>query len=355
MKNKINILTDWWWEILIYQLKDFLPSYISIERLNKWLLWKKSFDWWELNNALKMRKYEDDKDFSILHYNNWLDPVICKIPKNKITIFESHSIHFWLNLRNTLYDLETRTKKILWYFIHYIYMIFFYFRINKFDLYFTSIPAALPFAKKYRKDAFWLPNAIDFKLFEKEYELLDLDKEFINIFLPSAIRIQKNQLKAWEIIDNIFKKNHKVKIYAIKHNSSNNKLVWNFLEKYKDSIVWLPIIERDNIWKYYKSDWDLVLWSLWPYDDYAMLNMIELEAMACKAPIVAMDSFEIIKTKYDDIEKLAFKILEDKEFKKNYIERNYNYVKKVHSLESVSKIYLEKLKPLLKSKFNIEI
>lgn len=352
MKNIITILTDWWGEILIYQLEKFLPN-IKIERLNKWLLWKKSFDWWELNNALKMRSYEDDNTFDILHYNNWLDPIICKIPKNKITIFQSHSIHFWLDLKNTLYDLETGFKKFLGFFIHFIYKIFFYFKIKKFDLYFTSIPAALPYAIKFRKDAIWLPNAIDFELFDREYETIELDKNYINIFLPSAIRIQKNQQKAWEIIDIFCRKHQNIKIYMIRHSSSNYKLVKMYLEKYKDNIIWLPIIERIKIWSYYKTDWDLVLWSLWYSDDYAMLNMMELEAMACKSPIVAMDSFEIIKTKYSEIDNLALKLLEDKDFKNEYIEKNYEYVKKIHSLENIAEIYLENLKPFLKSKLNL--
>ena len=353
MRNKINILTDWWWEILIYQLQKKLSSYFYIERLNIWLLWKKSFDWWDFKNSFLMRKFEDDSRFMILHYNNWLDPIICKIPKNKITIFESHSIHFWLDLKNALYILDTPLKKNIGFFIHFIYKIFFFFKIKKFDLYFTSIPSALPYAKKIRSDTIWLPNAIDFELFDKEFNTIKLDKKYINIFLPTSVRIIKNQTKAWKIIDNLSQKYKNIKIYIIKYPISNYKLINKYLKKYKDNIIWLPLIKRELIWKYYKADWDLVLWSMWPYKNYSMLNMIELELMACKAPVVAMDSFEIIKTKYDDIEKLSWKVLENKDFRNYYIKKNYNYVKNIHSLENVSKIYLKNLKPFLEDKLGI--
>lgn len=343
MKNKLKILTDWWWEILIYQFNNYIDN-IEIERLNKWLLWKKSFDWGELKNSLKMRSFEKDIRFDILHYNNWLDPIICNIPKNKFTIYESHSIHFWLDLFNSLYVIESPIKRFLGFFIHYIYFILFYFKIKKFDLYFTSIPSALPYAKKIRKDAIWLPNAIDFKLFEKDYDLLKLDKNYINIFLPTSVRVLKNQRKAWEIIDKIFYKYSNIRLYIINHNWSNYNLIYDYLEKYRNNIVWLPMIDRESIWCYYKSDWNLVFWSLWHKDNYAMLNMIELESMACKAPIVAMDSFEIIKVKYNDIESLAFKIIEDKIFRNNYVNKNYEYVKNIHSLENVSNMYINTIK-----------
>ena len=71
----------------------------------------------------------------------------------------------------------------------------------------------------------------------------------------------------------------------------------------------------------------------------AMLNMVELEAIACRAPIVAMDVFEIIKVPYDKIMDLSFKVLENKDFKKTYIDTNYNYVKNTHSVENVAKLY----------------
>ena len=347
--TKLKILTDSWWEILIYQLAQ-VSDFFSIERLNKDLLGKKSFDGSEFKNALEMRKRELDSTYDILHYNNRMDMVLCRIPSRKVTIYESHSIHFGLDLKNTLYDLETPWKKFTGFFIHFIYKIIFFFRIKKVDVYFTGIPSPLPYAQKFRKDAIRLPNAIDFPLFERHYGAISLDKSFINIFLPSAIRVQKYQQKAWEIIDNMSQKYDNIKIYTIDHKTSNHKLVKTYLDKYADRIVWLPMVPREDIGNYYTADFDLVLWSLWPYDDYAMLNMMELECMACKAPIVAMDSFEIIKTPFAQIEDLAWRVLEDVMFRKEYVQRNYDYVKRVRSLESVHKLYYDTLKPIVLKK-----
>lgn len=352
--NKIKILTDSRWEILIYQLEK-VSNVFSIDRLNKDLLGKKSFDGSEFKNALEMRKRELDKEYDVLHYNNRMDMVLCRIPSSKVTIYESHSIHFGLDLRNTLYDLETPWKKFSGFFVHFIYKFIFFFRIKKVDVYFTGIPSPLPYARKFRKDAIWLPNALDFELFEKHYDVISLDKAFINMFLPSAIRVQKYQQKAREIIDNMSKKYPNIKIYTIDHKTSNHKLVKNYLEKYKDKITWLPMVPREEIGRYYKSDFDLVLWSLWPYDDYAMLNMMELECMVCKSPIVAMDSFEIIKTPFNKIEELAWKILEDPMYRKEYVQRNYDYVKRVRSLENVHKLYYDTLKPIILKKLKKSI
>lgn len=355
MKNKLNILTDWWWEILIYQFQKFLPKGINIERLNKGILGKKSFDGWDFKNALLMRNYESHNDFPILHYNNWLDPVLCKLPKDKVTIFESHTIQLGFSLYNSVYILDWFIKRVLAFFVHFIYKVLFIIYIKKIDVYFVSIPSIMQYASKVRKDVVWLPNAIDFSVFEKNQKTIDLDKNYINIFLPTSVRKIKNQQKAWEVIDNISKKYNNLRIYIINHNTSNYSLIDNYIKKYKDCITWLPLVNREDIGWYYKTDWDLMFWSLWYNDDYAMLNLIELEAMVCKAPVVVMDSFEIIKVKYKDIEQLAWNLLEDKDFKKKYIKRNFNYVKDVHSLESVSKIYIDTLRPVIKRKLGVTI
>jgi len=338
MKNKLKILTDGWWEILIYQLKDFLD--FDIQRLNKWILKKKSFDGGDFKNALIMRKFENNNDFQIIHYNNWLDPLLCSVPKNKVTIFQSHGIHIGLWFRNSMRALEKPYKIFIWAPLHILYQLFLRYKIHKFDVYLTSIPSALPYAQRFRKNAIWLPNAIDFNFFNKDIWCLDLDHNYINIFLPSAIRILKNQRKAWEIIDVISQKYpNRIKVYIIEHPGSNEQLVKDYLKKFDKHIIWLPLIDRERISIYYKSPWDLVLWNMCQHPTNAMLNMIELEAMACKAPIVAMDVFEVIKVSYDKIEELALKVLEDTWYRKEYVKRNYSYVKSKHSIENVSKRY----------------
>jgi len=76
--------------------------------------------------------------------------------------------------------------------------------------------------------------------------------------------------------------------------------------------------------------------------------MIENEAMACKAPVLCCDLNEIIFEPLEKLEDLAYKIIEDKKYRNWYIERNYDYIKKVHSCEAVAKIYEEDIKELMK-------
>ena len=99
---------------------------------------------------------------------------------------------------------------------------------------------------------------------------------------------------------------------------------------------------------YYSANRDLLLGSFFLEKPYAMLNMIENEAIACKAPVLCCDLNEVIFEPLENLEDLAYKIIEDKEYREWYIERNYQYIKKTHSCEAVVKIYEEDIKELMK-------
>jgi hypothetical protein len=59
--------------------------------------------------------------------------------------------------------------------------------------------------------------------------------------------------------------------------------------------------------------------------------MIELEAMACKAPIIVSDLNELIFKNFVELKELAFNIIENKDFREKYIEKNYEYILSKHS------------------------
>jgi hypothetical protein len=70
---------------------------------------------------------------------------------------------------------------------------------------------------------------------------------------------------------------------------------------------------------------------------------VELEAMACGGPIITLDKYEINTYPLNDLEKLAFKLLENKDFKNRYIKKNIVYINKMHSPNSVSKLNIENI------------
>lgn len=96
--------------------------------------------------------------------------------------------------------------------------------------------------------------------------------------------------------------------------------------------------------EYYSHDWDLVIGNLYGEKPYAILNMIELEAMAHRLPIIAIDHYEILKYPLSDISIIAKKLITDKGYKQEYVERNLAYIYESHSPQSVAQIYSSNLK-----------
>lgn len=345
MKN-IKILTNWWWEILIKPLEKYFNN-INILWLNK----DKLYHYNDYNSFLFIKKELKNNKYDLVHLNCWFDLFFLNKKRWVNYIFESHSIHPGISLKYSILFSESFIKKIIIFLFYPFFKLLFIYKIKKIDLYLVSIPWLLDLTKKYH--SIWLPNWIDTNIFYKRKEYFLLNKNNINIFYPTWLREVKNPDFAFYLFWKIIQKYNNAKIYMIKHTVANYKKYNYFLDKYKDNIIFIDKIERLNLPFYYSADWDLVFWSFYPKKPYAILNMIEMEAMACKAPIIVSDLNELIFKNLDELDELAFKLLEDKNFKKEYIEKNYEYVKNTHSLENIAKIYLENLKPFLRSKLNL--
>ena len=80
-----------------------------------------------------------------------------------------------------------------------------------------------------------------------------------------------------------------------------------------------------------------------------------MQIMASKKPIISYDMHEIIKVPREEMLDLTKKLLNDKKYREEYVKRNYDYIMKYHSEESVCKIHLENLKPFIKEKLNITL
>jgi hypothetical protein len=68
--------------------------------------------------------------------------------------------------------------------------------------------------------------------------------------------------------------------------------------------------------------------------------MIELEAMACKSPIICHDLYEILFIDLKDILTVSHKIIDDLKYREKYVDRNYEYIKSVHSTKKVLSHYI---------------
>ena len=73
-----------------------------------------------------------------------------------------------------------------------------------------------------------------------------------------------------------------------------------------------------------------------------------MQIMACKKPIITYDMYEIIKVEREKLLDLTKKLFEDNDFRAEFIERNYKYIKDVHSERAICNQHIENLRPFLK-------
>lgn len=332
----LKILTNWWWEILIKPLEKYLKNVEII-----WLREKK-YQYNDYNTFLKVQTELKKNQYDIVHLNSWFDIFLLRKQKWVKYIFESHGFHPWISIKYSLLITESILNKFFVFFFYPIFKILFFVKIKNVDLYLVSIPWLIKLTKKY--NSYWLPNPVDTKIFYKRETSLKLDKNFINVFYPTWLREVKNPKFAFELMNKIIDRYENIRFYFIKQSVSNYNKYSKYLEKIEKNIIWIDQLNREELPYYYSADWDLVLGSFYPEKEYAILNLIELEAMACKAPIIAHDLHEVILISLDELRgDFLYKMIDDKEFKRNYIERNYQYILEKHSLEEVSKIYYKKI------------
>lgn len=215
------------------------------------------------------------------------------------------------------------------------------------DAYFVSIPGIHYYLwDRYNNKR--LPNPVDTKVFQKTESSLALDHKVVNIFYPTGFRAIKNPRFALELMIHLQQRYTHVHFYFIEH-ARHHKHIKKY-KRYLDqltNITRLSQIPREKMPEYYSADRDLVLWAFNPHKEYAILNMIENEAIACKAPVLGHDLHEIILEPLENMTSLACKIIENKEYKTAYIDKLYTYIIKVHAMEHVAKLYEKEVLKLM--------
>lgn len=338
----IKILTNWRWEVLIKPLEKYLKDMHII-----WLKKDKKYAYNDYSTFQKIQQELRKNKYDVVHMNSWFDIFLFKKYKEIKYIFESHGPHPGISLKYSLLFAENPLTRIFIFFFYPLFKIIFLYKIRKVDLHYVSIPGILDLARQSNPKAKWLPNPVDTEIFRKQKECLKLNDTYINIFYPTGLREIKNSGFALDLMSKLQKKYKNIRFYIIKQSVSNFKKYKKQLEKIEKNIIRLDQVPREQIPFYYSADRDLVLGSFYPEKTYAMLNMIENEAMACKAPVLCCDLNEIIFEPIEKLEKLAYKIIDNKEYRKKYIERNYAYVINVHGIQNVAKIYEKDIHALL--------
>ena len=338
-----TVLINGWGENLIKILEKYSPK-VSIVSLHDdlWYTWN-DFSTWNL-----IYKETNIKKYDIVHMNSRFDSILFFKRKNIKYIFESHAIHPWISIKYSLLITESFFKKIIIILAYPLFKLCFLYNIRRIDLYYVSIPWIAAFLDgKYQVK--WLPNPVDFSNFYCKAPALKLDKIFINIFYPTGFRKIKNSEFALQLMIQLQHRYPNIRFYLIKTHTKHLTSYFPLLKKLEKNIVWIDKIPREKMAEWYSANWDCIFGSFFPDEYYAILNMIELEAMACKAPVLGHDLYEVLFEPLENMFPLACKLIDDKEFRAQYIKRNYEYVMKVHSPESVAKKYEEDIMQLFAS------
>ncbi len=301
-----------------------------------------------ITNYLLFRKWQKQgkiKEFDVVHVNNWEN--FLNIPSkkkrgNQIWIAESHGFHVGLNFEQTIKELPL-PNKIMSKILKSLLTKKIKKKIKEFDIYYVSTPNMLEHAKKIRQDAMWLPNPINMDVFNPYGKKIKLQGNPA-IFLPTRLHVFKNPIFAINLFKKIKKKYPKACLHLIDYGFQGGPLTPELKMRLKDKeiYIWHKRMDKERLATMYRSA-DLILGQF--NETLGMLSLVELEAMDCGAPMVTLDLYEL-NLPLDQCEKKVFKILENNKFKKQYVNRLYNYVVRTHSAESIKKVIISNIQKI---------
>jgi glycosyltransferase involved in cell wall biosynthesis len=314
----------------VYDYTFLFPKSSRYDFLTNYLLYKK----WVIKGRIK--------EFEYIHINCWENFLNYKYVPGQISICHSHGIHIGLDKNIGLAQSEGMKKFFGKFYLNFLNKKLIE-NMKNFDINYVAIPNALPFAKKLREDSLWLPNPVNTDLF-KNYNR-EVYHDAPQILLPTRFHDVKNPAFAFKIFDSLLKTYPGAKLHLINYPKrfTHGDKYLHLIDLYKKKIVWHPFMKRDHLPEFY-SQFDLILGAFNPHYYYANLNLVELEAMACKIPVVTHDKYELIKTDLNKLPDLALKLLENPQFKKTYITRCYDYTLDMHGEKSVFKLHQKNLK-----------
>jgi len=303
-----------------------------------------------IGNLLDFRKKLKTKFFDkydIIHINAWEN--IINIPpknkrKNQIWIAETHGLHIGFNDKS-FYKTLLPNKRALAFFISIFTKRKMIKKIKSADIYYVSTPNLLSAAKLIRPDVEWLPNPINLDIFKPTGKTIKLEGN-PSIFLPTRLHKNKNSLFIIKLLNKIINEFPESKITYVDYGKKSPDETKFIKTIEKNHCKKCEFLSQEKLATYFRSA-DLIIGQ---FSDVAGNGLIELQAMACKAPLVSYDIYETIKVDRKDLPKYAIKLINNKTFRTKEIKRNYEYVSKVHNPKTIAKQYLKNIQEVIKSK-----
>jgi glycosyltransferase involved in cell wall biosynthesis len=283
------------------------------------------------------------KKYDIVHFNNTENFLLFQKQAWQISIAESHGFDFWVNYRWLVKDEKNIVKYILWNIFNFFVWWKIRRKIQEFDLYYCSTPDMLePLRQKVRADVKWLPNPINTDIFQPQGDIIQLEWNPA-CFFPTRLHGDKKPEYAIDIFQNYIKPNYPEATLHLLNQ-------WFEVSKYKKVLsdettyFWHDFMDKETLAAKVRGS-DFCFW------DFSIggLSLMPMQIMACKKPIVTYDMYELIKVPRQDLWELTRKLFEDEDFKKEYIERNYQYIMHFHTEKSIAKMHLENLRPFIEN------
>jgi glycosyltransferase involved in cell wall biosynthesis len=214
------------------------------------------------------------------------------------------------------------------------------YNLNHCDKILVSTPDILGLAKRYRKDAEYLPNPVDTSLFYPK-PAISKDKKRVLIASNSNWRVKGTDIA----IKALSKISEEVEVSIIQYGKDFEKTK-ALASSLGLRLKVLPKLSHDKINKYYWGA-DVVI------DRFALgsLGMVSLEAISCGRPVISW-----ISSKYPENKDFPLRDLVDEEKIANTIsdlpsnlwEKEFSFVKKYHRIEKVESRLLSIYETLIK-------
>jgi len=248
--------------------------------------------------------------------------------------------------KSNFFDFDQMARTLPWHkrviarIIEILFREYFHRQIRKANALWVATPDLLSYAKKIRSDAFWLPMQVTVPKTPKRKNAV------FTVFIPTRFHPIKNMKRVLPLLDVVdsYKKEYQVILIDWSHVPQPDKPLMKLIQRRYKGVEILPFIEKREEFERILMSSDIVFGQFGK--ETSAFGRIELETIAAKVPLIALDLYEtkMLKAYHGDLEGLLKKILSNGRFRVRFVRSNYNDVMRNHSSEAIKKLLRRVLK-----------
>jgi len=258
------------------------------------------------------------------------------------SVFHIHGFDIGFLGTNYLKDIHSVFKKILGYALDKLIEGKIIDKIGQADLFYVSTPDLVELISKWcGRIPLWLPNPVDTDIFSPSGKIIKLEGSPA-CFFPARLHGDKKPEIVIDIFQRVIKPKYKD---ATLHLLDIGELVNKYKKELSDAgtYFWYGFMDKETLAAKMRGA-DLI------FGDFSIgaLSLLPMQAMAVKRPVVTLDKYEIVKKDISELPELAIRILDDEKFRREYVEKNYDYILEKHSQKIVAQTHFDNLKKYCK-------